>query len=181
MRADDVIRWMRTSSIFAVHISMRARALRQFLDGEPRLVSAAAPAIILFTSLRHDRAAHRRGTEGDEERDEEQSKRDTACAVGEDQLAQMPGVEPEQAADEKRRGAGADRKVDGEQAEQGDAEEGGADWSRLLMFWHGWLPYDHIGCINRRRCASTNIIAATLSSVIPGRDDVANYDARLRI
>ncbi|BAC52612.1 bll7347 [Bradyrhizobium diazoefficiens USDA 110] len=132
---------VRTSSIFAVHISMRAPALRQFLDGERRLVSAAAPAIILLTSLRHDRAAHRGGTEGDEERSEQQNKRNAACAVGEDQLAQMPGVEPEQAADEKRRGAGADREVDGEQAEERDAQQGGAGWFRLLIVGHGGSPH----------------------------------------
>lgn len=43
---------------------------------------------------------------------------------------------PEQAADEHRRGAGANREVDGEQAEQGDAEQGGARL-RLLMARHG--------------------------------------------
>jgi hypothetical protein len=37
--------------------------------------------------------------------------------------AQMSGVEPEQSADEKSRGAGADREVDREQAEEGDAQE----------------------------------------------------------
>jgi len=98
-------------------------------------------AAFVLASLRHDRAAHRGGTESDEERGEQHNKCDAACAVGEDQLAQMPGVEPEQAADEKRRGAGANRKVDGEQAEEGDAEEGGAGWSRLLMFGHGGSPY----------------------------------------
>lgn len=88
-------------------------------------MSAAVP-VRLRAPLRHDRAAHRGGTEGDEKGREQQHECDARGAVGEDQLAQMRGVEPEQPADQKRCRAGADREIDGEQAEQGDAEQGAA-------------------------------------------------------
>ncbi|WP_198033886.1 hypothetical protein [Bradyrhizobium sp. WSM2254] len=45
------------------------------------------------------------------------------------------------------------------------------------MFGHGGSPHDRIGRINRWRCAGINIIAATLSFVIPGRDKVANPES----
>ncbi len=48
-----------------------------------------------------------------------------------------PRVEPEQATDEQRGGAGADREVDGEQAEQRDAEERVRWPARTLIVGHG--------------------------------------------
>lgn len=108
----------------AIHVSTRVPAPRQFLHGEPRSVAAAALAVIVLASLQHDRAAHRGGTEGDDEGAEQDEKRDAGFAVGEDQFAQMSGVQPEQPADEQHGRAGTDRKVDGEQAEQGNAEQG---------------------------------------------------------
>jgi len=81
---------------FALRASI-SPAVHHLLHGEPRSPSAAFVAR-LFASLRHDRAAHRGRAEGDEEGSEQQHERNARCAVGEDQFAQTPGIEPEQAA-----------------------------------------------------------------------------------
>lgn len=123
LRADTVIDARQAGSTVAARISMRARTLRHLLRSKPRSVSAAFAAVLL-ASLRHDRAAHRSRAEGDEEGGEQQDQRNAGCAVGEDQLAQMSGVESPPTSS-----TGADRKVDGEQAEQGNARRGeGPAW-----------------------------------------------------
>jgi hypothetical protein len=50
---------------------------------------------------RHDRGAHRRGAEGDEERHQQQRKRDAGRTVIEDQVTQAARVERQQVADDQ--------------------------------------------------------------------------------
>jgi len=140
------------ASRFSACASFGPCAPRDLLHGEPRSVSAALAAV-LVASLRHDRAAHRGRAESDQEGGEQQRERNAGRAVGEDQLAQMPGVEPEQAADQQRRGAGADREVDGEQAEQRDAEKGGARHSSGLLVGHGGLLHAGFDAVKDRSAA----------------------------
>jgi hypothetical protein len=92
-------------------------------------------AVIPHPSLRHDRAAHCGGAERDEEGTEQEEDRDARSAIGEDEIAQMRGIDQQEPADEQRRGAGAGGEVDGEQAEEGHAQQREALW--LVVGGHG--------------------------------------------
>lgn len=132
---------MQMTVVSALHTSHCLRAPRNSQRSQTRCVAATAPAILLLPTLRHDRAAHRGGAEGDDERGEQQYEPDARGAISEDQLAQMSGVQPKQSADEERGCAGANREVDGEQAQKRNAQEaeGGQPFSPSDV-WHEDSP-----------------------------------------